>query len=167
MHFADNLKSILHSRPTQRKHGHIIEECKPSCLVPSHEGPTRLIQAVRPPSRQQKSLMSSTQRRMKLRIVLVLCSIHPCQQPMHLPYLQLSFHLAPCCSEGHPPSHHLFLHQISAVPLLPAAQSLHHLPPFLQQSIPILFCNMTFLWARLVVMLAAANFENANTTQDL
>jgi len=115
-HFTDHLKSMLHSEPTQRNHGHIIEECKPLCLVPSHEGPMRSIQAVHPSNQQRKSSMLSTQRRMKLRIVLVLHLIHPWlthQQPMDpLLLLQLSFHLAPYCLERHPLSYHLFFHKI-------------------------------------------------------
>src|SRR6266700_1795050 len=118
------------------------------------------------------------QRRMEPRIksVLHLIRLWPtCQQPTHPPYLRLSFHLFSVPlrhrSEGHPLSYHLFLHRISVLPLLLAAQSLHHLPPFLQQSIPILFHDVTFLWAHhvlsLLVVPAAASFENASTTQDL
>ena len=175
-HFADHIKSTHHSGPLPRNHGHIIAECRLLCLVLSPEEPTLSILAVHLLCRQHKYSMSSMQKRTKQRTKLVLHLIHPWltrRQPMPRLYL-LSFHLisVPLHLEGHPPSYHPFLNQTLALPRLLAARSLHHLPPFLQQPIPILLHDVTFLWAQrvlspLVVMLAAASLENASTMQDL
>jgi hypothetical protein len=95
----DYIKSMHHSSHSPQNHGHIIAECNPSCLVPSHVELMPLnpamIPVVHPPS-WHKCSISSTQRRMEQRIKMVLHSIYPSPWPTFqgpLPFLStLSLH---------------------------------------------------------------------------
>ena len=176
---------MLCSKPMQQNLGHIITECRLLCLVPSLEECMHSILPAHPPSWQHKYSISSIQRKTEQRIKLILHFIHLWllfHLILALFYLTLalfylilalfylilvSFHPISAPLQL-PPPYHLSPHQILVYSLLLAAQGLHHLHLFLQQSIPNLLSNVMFLWAWAachillvsppVVMLAGAQY---------
>jgi hypothetical protein len=128
----------------RRSHGHIIGECKASCLVPSPVERMCLILVVFPPTRQHKLSMLSMQRRTEKRIELILlipglsihlwitvCQPRPPPFPSSLTLILATLHLVKPCQ--------LYHHFLNPIPVLlpPLVQGPHHLLLSLHQSVRV------------------------------